>query len=300
LDIDLRLRFKGSVISIAEETKPASFSVERVKRPFLKWAGGKTNLVAAIRGAAPAHASRLIEPFVGSGALALNFGCPVNFLADANRDLIDVYSELKRGGARFIEDCTGLFTKKNNSAAAFYALREEFNATENRRRKAALFVYLNRHDYNGLCRYNASGRFNVPFGRYVAPRFPRAEMMQFHTLLQSCVLAHADFRTVLAQAGEGDFVYCDPPYSPASTTANFTAYAKAGFSPKDQCDLAMCCVAARRRGAVVVLSNHDTPETRNLYRDADECRELLVARRISCNGAKRTKASELLVVYRSE
>lgn len=170
------------MIPIAEETKSAPLAVLRPKRPFLKWAGGKTNLVAAIRDAAPAHAFRLIEPFVGSGALALNLGCPINFLADANRDLIDVYAELKRGGERFIDECAVLFTRQNNAADAFYPLREEFNATRNRRRKAALFVYLNRHDYNGLCRYNASGGFNVPFGRYTAPRFPREEMGAFHAL----------------------------------------------------------------------------------------------------------------------
>lgn len=270
----------------------------RPKRPFLKWAGGKTNLVAAIRDAAPAHAFRLIEPFVGSGALALNLGCPINLLADANRDLIDVYAELKRGGERFIDACAVLFTKENNAADAFYPLREEFNATRNRRRKAALFVYLNRHDYNGLCRYNASGGFNVPFGRYTAPRFPREEMGAFHALLQHCELRHADFRDVFAEAGAGDFVYCDPPYVPMSATAHFTAYAKAGFGPQDQRDLAACCAEARGRGATVVVSNHDTPQTRALYADADERRELRVARRISCNSAKRTPARELLAIFR--
>ena len=269
-----------------------------LQRPFLKWAGAKTRLLSAIRLTAPDDVRRLIEPFAGSGAVALNLGRPTNLLADVNRDLIDVYRELKRGGDRFIDDCAKLFTKKNNSANAFYPLREEFNTTRNRRRKAALFIYLNRHDYNGLCRYNASGGFNVPFGRYVAPRFPREEMHAFYALLQRCELRHADFRTVLAQAGAGDFVYCDPPYVPVSATAHFTAYAKAGFGPQDQRELAACCRAASRRGATVVLSNHDTTETRALYAEADEIRELLVARHISCNSAKRTKVRELLAIYR--
>ena len=270
----------------------------QLKRPFLKWAGAKTNLVAVIREAVPAHPRRLVEPFIGSGAVALNLGLATNLLADANRDLIDVYGELKRGGESFIDDCAALFTTKNNSAEAFYALRMEFNASRNRGRKAVLFVYLNRHGYNGLCRYNGSGGFNVPFGRYTAPRLPREAMRVFHVLLQRCELQHADFRTVLTQAGAGDFVYCDPPYVPISATAHFTAYAKAGFSPQDQSDLAATCRAAAGRGATVVLSNHDTPETRALYADADELRELLVARRISCDGDNRTKAREILVVYR--
>lgn len=255
-------------------------------------------MTRAIRALVPAQSHRLIEPFTGSGAVALNSGFETNLLSDANRDLIDVYCELKCGGDGFIDDCTALFAPENNAAEMFYALRMEFNATSDRRRKAALFVYLNRHGYNGLCRYNASGGFNVPFGRYMAPRLPREAMRAFYALLQRCELRHADFRDVLTKAGAGDFVYCDPPYVPISATAHFTAYAKAGFGPQDQRDLAAACRAAAQRGATVVLSNHDTPETRALYADADERRELLVARRISCNGDNRTKARELLVVYR--
>ncbi len=279
------------------ETRPTVARVT-LQRPFLKWAGAKTKLVAAIRDVAPSRAKRFIEPFAGSGAVGLNLELPENILADANRDLIDVYRELKRDGEKFIEECARLFTRANNSAEAFYPLREEFNTTTDRRRKACLFIYFNRHGYNGLCRYNSSGGFNVPFGRYDAPYFPRAEMHRFYEFLKMCSLRSSDFREVLAQAGEDDFVYCDPPYVPASKTANFTAYSKGGFSPKDQLELAEMCHEASRRGAHVVISNHDTPETRQLYEEADECIKLLVSRRISCDGDNRVKAKELLVVYR--
>jgi DNA adenine methylase len=123
-------------------------------------------------------------------------------------------------------------------------------------------------------------------------------MTAFQALLQTCTLRCVDFREVLAHAGEGDFVYCDPPYVPASATANFTDYAKGGFGPRDQADLADHCRQAARRGATVIISNHDTPETRALYEGADECHELSVPRRISCNAARRTRARELLVVFR--
>ena len=270
----------------------------RLKRPFLKWAGGKTRLVPAIRALAPAEARRLIEPFAGGGAVALNLPAPATILADASDDLISVYRELKRDGARFIAQCAALFTPAANSAGVYYQRRAEFNATKNRRRKACLFLYLNRHGYNGLCRYNARGGFNVPFGRHAAPRFPREELKAFQTRLKSCRLATADFRTVLTQAGPGDFVYCDPPYVPVSATAHFTAYAKTAFGPREQADLAACCRAATRRGAHVVISNHDTAATRALYADADELRGLAVPRQISCVGTGRRAARELLVVYR--
>jgi DNA adenine methylase len=264
----------------------------------LKWAGAKTKLLPSIRAAAPPEAKRLVEPFVGSGAVGLNLGYPRNVLADANGDVISVYTALQREGDAFIECCAPLFVAENNCSSAFYALREEFNRTDDPRRKAALFVFLNRHGYNGLCRYNTKGKFNAPFGRYDGPRLPRDRMRVFHTFLQRCELRHADFRDVMAGTGTGDFVYCDPPYVPASATANFTGYARAGFTHADQLELAACCRAAAARGAYVLISNHDTPGTRELYRDADECHELVVARRISCKSATRMPARELLVVFR--
>lgn len=268
------------------------------KRPFLKWAGAKTKLLHAIHATMPEGARRFIEPFVGSGTVALNLGLACNILADANRDLIAVYTALQREGDAFIESCAPLFVPENNSALAFYALRAEFNLTTDARRKAALFIFLNRHGYNGLCRYNARGGLNVPFGRHHGPRFPRERMRTFHAFLQSCELRHADFREVLADAGDGDFVYCDPPYVPTSDTANFTTYARDGFTARDQIDLAACGLAAAARGACVAISNHDTPATRDLYREADICHELVVARRISCHSADREPARELLVVFR--
>jgi DNA adenine methylase len=117
-------------------------------------------------------------------------------------------------------------------------------------------------------------------------------------VLRRCSLRCADFREVIAEAGEGDLVYCDPPYVPASATANFTDYAKGGFGSQDQTELAEHCRRAAQRGATVIISNHDTAETRLLYRDADELHELSVRRRISCNAAKRGHARELLVVFR--
>lgn len=269
-----------------------------LQRPFLKWAGAKTRLLPAIRAVAPQGARRFIEPFAGSGTVALNLGYAQNLLADTNRDLIALFTALQREGETFVNYCAPLFSPEHNTSAAFYALREEFNATRNPRRKAALFVFLNRHGYNGLCRYNTKGKFNAPFGRYEGPRFPRERMLAFHAFLQRCELRRADFRAVMAGAAEGDFVYCDPPYVPASATANFTTYSQHGFGSRDQRDLAECCRAAADRGACVAISNHDTPETRQLYDGADEHQELLVPRRISCDSANRTSARELLVVFR--
>ena len=135
---------------------------QNLVRPFLKWAGNKYRIVERVKACLPTG-KRLIEPFVGSGAVFLNTGYPRYLLADSNKDLIDLYQHLKKDGPTFIEECRRLFRRANNTAEAYYRLRAEFNACTDTRRRAVLFVYLNRHGYNGLCRYNASGR--TPFPR---------------------------------------------------------------------------------------------------------------------------------------
>lgn len=266
-------------------------------RPLLKWAGAKTKLVPHIRALVPDGCGRLVEPFAGSAAVALNLGFRENLLADSNPDVVAVYQALRRAPRRFVADCRALFRPEYNDRIAFNERREEFNRCRDRYRRACLFIYLNRHGYNGLCRYNSRGGFNVPFGRYPRPYFPEDECATMREFLRRAEVRCADFRAILREAGAGDFVYCDPPYSPLTRTASFTAYARAGFSHDDQVDLVGACREAAARGAYVVMSNHDTPITRELYAAADRIVALQVPRMISCVPTNRGKASELLVVY---
>jgi DNA adenine methylase len=253
--------------------------------------------VPHIRPLVPPTAQRLVEPFLGSAAVALNLGFERNLLADSNPDVVGLYQCLEAAPESFVAECRRLFSPRTNTEEAYYRFRDEFNGTRDAFRRACLFVYLNRHGYNGLCRYNSKGGFNVPFGKYDAPYFPSEEFAHMTDLIARSDLRCADFRTVIAEAGNDDFVYCDPPYSPMSETANFTGYASGGFSHSDQLDLVAACTAASRRGATVVISNHDTPVTRELYSSATHLVELQVARLISCDGASRKKAAELLVVF---
>jgi DNA adenine methylase len=275
-----------------------SFLMEAREKPFLKWAGAKTQLVGRLRRMFPEGDYRFIEPFVGSGVVFLNAPYAASLLADANPDIINLYAILKKKRAAFIERCHELFVPGNNCEEKYYELREEFNVTkDDLERRSSLFIYLNRHCYNGLCRYNQAGRFNTPFGRYERPHFPRVQMEKFAEKLQSAELRVADFRQILSKAGRGDVVYCDPPYVPLTKTASFTNYAKDGFSPADQQDLTDHARAAAERGALVIISNHDTPVTRELYRDATELKEVLVSRTISCDGKNRNKAKEVIAVF---
>ena len=266
-------------------------------RPFLKWAGAKTKVVPVLLPMLPAGARRFVEPFIGSGAVFLNTNYSTNLLSDSNEDIISLYSVLKLQREEFIERCRRLFVSSNNDEAQFYRLRDEFNSCVDPEHRAALFVYLNRHCFNGLCRYNQKGEFNTPFGRYTAPRLPEDTMRTFARKLEHAELARQDFREVIKEAGAGDVVYCDPPYVPLSASASFTSYSAGGFRPQDQQDLAELCEKAAARGAVVLVSNHDTAFTRTLYKNADEVVEILVSRTISCDGENRNKAMELIARF---
>lgn len=270
-------------------------------RPFLKWAGGKFRLMPRIREQLPS-AKTLIEPFVGSGAVFLNVDYERYRLADINPDLISLYQFLQSDVEGFIGRARALFIDANNTPERYYSFRERFNETVDREAKAALFLYLNRHGYNGLCRYNASGGFNVPFGRYKKIYFPDAELRYFHARSQRAQFECADFASVMKSARKGAVVYCDPPYVPLSATANFTGYASRkhddgqGFGPQQQARLAELAAKLAAKGVPVLLSNHDSPETRQVYAEAT-LTSFPVRRTISCNGAGRDNADELLALY---
>ncbi len=265
-------------------------------RAFLKWAGGKYSLVEKINAQLPV-ANKLIEPFVGAGSVFLNSDYPHYVLNDINPDLISLYNLLKQQPDVLINDLKAFFTPEHNKEATYYALREEFNQTTDAHYRALLFVYLNRHGYNGLCRYSLSGRFNVPFGRYKRPYFPEREMYVFAEKSQHAKFTCLPFEKVFQRARKGSVIYCDPPYAPISKTALFTSYAAKQFSLACQNKLATLAKrAAYKRGIPVLISNHDLPLTRQLYNGA-HISTLNVKRSISQKGHKRKPVSELLAFF---
>lgn len=267
-------------------------------RPFLKWAGNKYRIMDHIQQMLPGG-ERLVEPFAGSGAVFLNTDYDRYLLADNNPDLISLYTLLRNHGETFIDECSRLFRNATNREDYYYRRRDEFNRINNERRKAALFIYLNRHGYNGLCRYNSRGGFNVPFGRYKKPYFPAAEMLTFYRKAQRAEFIHLDFSEVFTRLQGGDVVYCDPPYVPLSTSANFTSYSAGGFNLEQQHLLARLAHQTRSSGIPVLISNHNTRFTRKAYERADNIRNLNVNRFISCNGKSRQPARELLALFES-
>ena len=265
-------------------------------KPFLKWAGNKYRCLEQILSAFTLS-QRLIEPFTGSGAVFMNSNAKHFLLAEQNYDLINLYTLVQQLGVEFIDYCERYFEDRYNNETEFYRLRELFNRSKHSRKRAALFVYLNRHAYNGLCRYNQSGNFNVPFGRYKKPYFPRKEMLAFYQQSQRAEFLHADFRTTFKQAVPGDLIYCDPPYVALSASANFSAYTRQSFSNLDQITLAKLAMKSAKKGINVIISNHDTEFTREQYRQASIV-SFPVQRLISCKANQRHRVQELLAVFK--
>ncbi len=270
--------------------------MQKKNRAFLKWAGGKYSLVEHIQARLP-QANKLIEPFVGAGSVFLNTQYKRYLLNDINPDLINLYNFLKVQPDAIIHDARSFFNGERNDEKMYYALREEFNATEDEYYRAILFLYLNRHGYNGLCRYSLAGRFNVPFGRYKKPYFPEHEMFVFAEKAQKATFTCLPFEKVFTRARRGNVIYCDPPYAPISKTAAFTSYAARSFGQDAQEKLAELAMrTAKKRGIPVLVSNHDLPLTRSLYKGADFSM-LSVKRSISQNGATRKPVDEILAYF---
>lgn len=265
-------------------------------KPFLKWAGGKSKLVPFIQAYLPASRKRLVEPFAGSASLSLGLEFDEYWINDSNSDLITLYRTLSDDKQNFIDYAQSFFTAENNQESVFYTLRDRFNQSQNPVEKSALFIYLNRHAFNGLCRYNSKGGFNVPFGRYKSPYFPKDEMLAFITKSPRMRLFNQDFSQILPQTSLDDVVYCDPPYVPMSETASFTSYTKNGFDIGEQLKLADLANVYATQTQGILISNHDTPVTRKLYQNAD-IQTVQVQRNISANGSSRKKVAELLAIW---
>lgn len=275
------------------ETKP----VRKWQRPFLKWAGGKYSLLSELDRLIP-EGKRLIEPFVGGGSVFLNSDKHECFLlADVNPDLINLYQMLAVVPEKVTDEARLLFALLNTEEG-YLAVRDDFNSQRLAGpERAAAFLFLNRHCFNGLIRYNRASEFNVGWGKYSAPYFPEAEIEAFASMAHNCVFLNAGYCRTLALAGEGDVIYCDPPYEPMPGTAGFTSYAAGGFTWDDQVALTKSCIAAHQRGARVVISNSTAPRVIELYaQHGFTLHEVSARRSISSKGSTRETAKDIVAI----
>ena len=269
-------------------------------RPLLKWAGGKRQLLPALRGFYPVAFKRYIEPFFGSGAVFFDLHAAGRlegrqaWLVDDNADLIGCYRMLTSRTDDVINELRLLAAEHTVRGTEFYyEVRDaRFNpmraaSTAYTPELAAMLIYLNRTGFNGLFRLNRAGEFNVPVGRYANPRIvDEAHLRQVAAALRSrgVTLTQGSFEGALLDAGKGDFIYCDPPYAPVSRTACFANYTATGFRLTDQKRLQQALIGAAIRGAHVVLSNSSAPDIVELYSTTEARRAQL---RIECVDARR-------------
>ena len=271
---------------------------DKYPRSFLKWAGGKHSVLDEIRAMLPTG-DRLIEPFVGSGTVFINAGFKRNLLGDVNPDLINLFNQLQGNPDAVIKTAHQL-ERGCLSNKAYLAIRDEFNGREAHAvRHAALFLALMRTSYNGLCRYNQKGLFNVGWNKKgEANYFPMDELAHFTGMQKEMAFMCAGFEDVIAQAGEGDVVFCDPPYEPLPDEAGFTAYSGTSFTFADQVRLVECLVAARDRGAKVVITNSSAPAILHLYiNNGFRITPLATRRSVSCKSETRKTVNDIIAAF---
>lgn len=282
---------------LANPTKPS---------PFIKWAGGKGQLLNQLLPFFPTYFSTYYEPFLGGGAVFFQIH-PLNAqLSDINPALINTYSQIKTNVNNLIQELIKLQQqylrlKQTERETFFYQVRSLYNQTpSDTLAKAVYFIFLNKTCFNGLYRENSKGKFNVPFGRYDNPTIvDEKNLRAAHQALQPVSLKTDSFERVVETAQSGDFIYFDPPYHPLTTTSNFTSYTVNDFGEREQILLRDVFRKLDRNGVKVMLSNSCTTFIQSLYEGFNQI-ELQASRAINSKASGRGKIAELLITnYRT-
>ncbi|MBE9064698.1 DNA adenine methylase [cf. Phormidesmis sp. LEGE 11477] len=264
-------------------------------KPFVKWVGGKTQLLSELAKRVPGDFSRYYEPFLGGGALFFRLQPQRACLTDINPDLVNLYTVVRDKVDELIEDLGQHVYEKDYFYEVRGADRNSAYETWTDVQRASRFIYLNKTCYNGLYRVNSKGQFNVPFGRYSNPAILDSEnLYACHAALQKTVVEVADFYSVRRRIRANDFVYFDPPYAPLSATAKFTSYTKGGFDVDMQYALRDLCRALDERSIRFMLSNSSAPLILDLYAEFN-IEFVYATRSINSNAGKRGKIPEVVV-----
>lgn len=271
-------------------------------KPFVKWAGGKRQLIPILNENLPKTMGTYYEPFLGGGALLFHILSERNGqkcgISDLNSDLVLTYTTIRDKPNELVHSLKNHSKNyQKDSKSYYYAIRESNprSAVE----KTSRLLFLNRTCFNGLYRVNSKGKFNVPLGKYTNPNIVNEENIRSvsHALQSRKVsIKCRDFESVLDDARKGDLVYFDPPYQPVSDTANFTSYTHKSFTITDLKRLANLCLDLDSKGCNVLLSNSDSQEVANMFKDKKwKIKKIEANRSINSNSKKRTGHFELLI-----
>jgi len=264
-------------------------------KPFIKWAGGKRQLIAELLKSVPKKYNRYYEPFIGGGAFFFHIKPDNAYISDVNPDLMNAYKVVESNVCLLIED---LKTHKNTKEY-YYKIRKADRTDKykgwNRIQKASRLIYLNRTCFNGLYRMNSNGQFNVPFGFYKNPKIVDEEnLRKCSRMLQDTDIVLATFNSIDSMVKEGDFVYFDPPYLPLNQTSSFTKYYKDDFDYDMQFKLRELCDTLTEKNVYFMLSNSCTESILELYKRY-KIRKVKAIRAINCKGSGRGKINEVIV-----
>ena len=270
--------------------------------PFVKWAGGKKQLLDRLESRMPATYERYYEPFIGGGALFLDVQPELAIINDTNEQLLNVYQQLKIDTEAVI-NAVNVLDADPCDTARYLAIREKYNAKikahELDAECAALMIWINKHCFNGLYRVNSKGLFNVPYNnKSDGVSIDATNLRNIGLYLQSrdIEIRQGDFEDACMDVAPGDFVYFDSPYVPISETANFTDYTKDGFSLEDHKRLAALYKKLAAQGTKVMLSNHNVPLVHELY-SGFTIEEVDVRRAINRDAAKRSGKEVIITNY---
>jgi DNA adenine methylase len=264
-------------------------------RPFLKWVGGKRQLLRSLLTRLPHTYQTYFEPFIGGGALYFAHQPERAYISDINHELINVYLMV----AQEVEALIDALSQHVYDKEYFYEIREmdrlEDYASWLPVSRASRFLFLNKTCFNGLYRVNSQGYFNTPFGNYRKPTICDPENLRACSLvLKNTNIGCYSYGEVGKLAKKGDFVYFDPPYAPLNATSNFTGYVKDGFRYEDQVDLKNLCDRLTKKGVLWMLSNSTAPLILDLYQDYN-IEKVYASRSINSQGDKRGKIQEVIV-----
>lgn len=270
--------------------------------PFVKWAGGKNQLLDKLHNRVPNSYGTYYEPFIGGGALLLNERPKKAIISDVNEQLINIYLQLKADPRAVIREVKRLdegICDKDYYLVTREAYNKKIQAHELDAECAALMIWINKHCFNGLYRVNGKGLFNVPYNnKQTGNSIDEANLMSIGYFLENSnvdILCQ-DFEITCDSAQAGDFVYFDSPYIPVSETANFTDYTKDGFTYEDHVRLAELYKRLADRGVKVMLSNHDVPLVYELY-DGFKIENVDVRRNINSDAKKRVGKEVIITNY---
>jgi DNA adenine methylase len=265
---------------------------------FVKWAGGKSQLLPQFEPFFPDNFDGYYEPFLGGGAVFYYVKqrySPENIvLSDSNKTLVDCYINVRDS----VDDLIELLRihQEKHSKEYYYQVRDLFNSRPGGVEESSMFLYLNKTCFNGLYRENSKGGFNVPFGRYKNPNIVNEKvLMKSNELLQGVEIQLMDFEEVEDMASDRDLVYFDPPYHPLSETSSFTSYTNGVFSEKEQIRLSDLYRRLDDKDIKLKLSNSDTPLIRKIF-DGYNINVVKARRSINCKGNGRGKINELLIL----